>query len=447
MKKLLGVFLSIVMMLSLAACSFNIGTSAKKEDFKDLFPDKASQNEKIYKHSDLIYDFSLGDYGKMKIAVDTSDGHKFELQSENGGFNILDKDGNVVLYAACTPADKYAELTTYITDTKTVNGRTFFYSKNGDGSADIFSYMADCGLDAGLVMEVRENEDAFSLVAFRGEPIEGKSTNMYDYKGEAPLAHEDEVADDYVYEDEEPTEEPLEENSLELDNSKVDTSGRVSTLLPETEELLSKLDTDYNKINWGVTYSMFEELPNFVISVTPYMRYGEYYLLIGMTNLYKEPMDFTASAVAYDADGNEIGDTFIYINAIGGANTALSLIPCGDKMPDGRIHWEEAELKESSFSKYIPWELDYSLTGKASDGVLTASYGIYSANKDTLSDVNLFCVLTDENGYVLSLGSDYLLEDVPAGETYEGEIKIYEDEAVLSAVKGIAFFANPSSYE
>lgn len=449
MKKLFVIILSVLMLSTLAGCSFSVGNSNKSEKYEDVFTDRVAKQEKNYKYSDLVYDFTLGEYGKMKIYVDTSEGHKFELQSENGGFNILDKDGNVVLYAACTELGNYQYLTSYLKNTKTVNGRTFIYSDNGDGSVDLFSYMADCGLDAGLIMETKGDESAFELVAFRGEALEGASSDVYAYKGD-PADYEDFADTVDEYEDEEYSEadeELYEEDEILGETSSAQNIPETQTYLSdEIEEKIALLDTDYNKIKWGVRYNIFEDFPGFVISVTPYYESGTYYLLVGMTNLYDTDFDFAAKAYAYDSEDNYIGESYIYQDAIGSANTVLAVISCGDKVPDGRIHWEEGTIEESEYDEYIPWELDYSVSGKASDGMLAINYGLYASNKEKIEDGSiLYSVLLDEDGYVLSVVEDYILDEIPEGETYSGEIHAYANEGVLKEVANIAFFGNTTS--
>ena len=184
-SKLVAMMLMAIMLMSVAGCGVSVGTPSNNEnnEFSEVFPDASAKDGNAYVHTDIAYNFSLQEYGQMKVYVDTTNKHEFELISEEAGFHINDADGNTVVYAACLNDEAYKALTAPIDTVKTINGRDFFIRENGDGSVDAFSYMADCGLNAGLVMEVKENPENFSLVAFRGDAIEGSSSDPYFYKG------------------------------------------------------------------------------------------------------------------------------------------------------------------------------------------------------------------------------------------------------------------------
>ncbi len=433
-KKLLATMIVLAMaMVAVTGCSFSVGNSNKNDDYKDLFPDRAAKLDSAYKTSNMGYKFTLGEeYGEMMVYVDTSDGHSFEVVSEPAGFRILDKDGSIVIYAACMDKDQYAEYSSYAADTKTVNGRDFLYMVNGDGSEDCFSYMADCGLDCGLVLEVHDNAtDLFELLAFRGEPIEGASSDVHFYQGEATVEdvyEEEDVDTDY-------------DTSLE---DTADNEGEAATLTQlsdEVEAAINSLDTDYSLIQWGVRYSVSEELPGIVISVTPCVRYGSNGLLLAVTNLYDQAFSFSGAAEAKDANDNIIGDTFVYNPCIGPANTIVEFINCDDGEPDGRISWSDINIREGT-GEYVPWEADFRVSGNASDGYLTVDYELYASNGDAFEGDLLTVLLLNENGYVITGNTDFM-DAVAAGEKYTGSLDIYEDAELLKLTKGIAMFANP----
>ena len=172
MKKRFAIIaaLSMALTMLLSGCSFNVGSSGGKEDYKDIFIDRyeeANQDNK-YKGSMVTYNYSLPGYGEMMIYVDTTEGHSFEVVQEAAGFKIKDKDGNDVLYGICLDKDMYAERTANCNETKTINGRDFIYVKNADGSEDCYTDVSDCGLNCGLALEIHDgNFDNFRLVAFR----------------------------------------------------------------------------------------------------------------------------------------------------------------------------------------------------------------------------------------------------------------------------------------
>lgn len=217
-KYMIVMAMTIIMALGLTACGFNIGSTGKSEGYKDLFPDAAANLSGSYKTSNLSYRFTVdGDYGEMTVHVDTSNGHSFEVIEDGpAGFKIKDSDGNDALYAVCLDKDQYAELTSRCLEVKTVNGREFLYCKNGDGSEDLFSYMDDCGLNCGLALEVHDgNYDNFRLVAFRGEPLEGSTTDVHAYQGSPSDEEEivDEETSDPVDETEESTDADTEDSA------------------------------------------------------------------------------------------------------------------------------------------------------------------------------------------------------------------------------------------
>ena len=166
-KKLVSLLIAGLLLLGLTGCEFSVGTPNKSDDHEELFPDKTYSG--TYTTSSLGYEFKLdGDYGKMKVYVDTTEGHSFEVVQEAAGFKIKDKDGNDVLYGICLDKDMYTERTANCNETKTINGRDFIYVKNADGSEDCYTDVSDCGLNCGLALEIHDgNFDNFRLVAFR----------------------------------------------------------------------------------------------------------------------------------------------------------------------------------------------------------------------------------------------------------------------------------------
>ena len=79
-----------------------------------------------------------------------------------------------------------------------------------------------------------------------------------------------------------------------------------SELDEEVASVLANVDTDYNSVYWGTSYSIFEDLPGVVVSITPCMQKDQYGLLVAITNLYSDDIWFNGSAVALDEDASDL---------------------------------------------------------------------------------------------------------------------------------------------
>ncbi|MGN0578315.1 MAG: hypothetical protein ACI4J4_06815 [Ruminiclostridium sp.] len=425
---------SAALVLSLSACSLSVGTKSENEEYRDVFidaPESAS-------YSDLQYVFKLEDYGKMNVWVDTTNGHKFELKQENSGFNILDKEGNAVLFCGCTSRENYETLVADLSEVKTVNGRDFFYRENGDGSLDLFSYMADCGLEAGLVMETKEGFDVFRLVAFRGTPTEGASSDIYAYKPKTVASEQTAPAESTAPKETE-TQATTEAPGTESAASET-TAQQLSA-----EEILASLPSDYNRVNWGVKYPLSDSYPGIFISIAPYKLYEDYCLIYAITSIYNETVSLSANAYAKDKEGNVIGETFVYVPALARGMTYVNMIYCDEGTPDGSIRWDEFEILPKTYERVVAWEADLQATGDYNDGVLTAEYNLYSTEDVTMTPGDVTILLTDENGNITGLGIDYCSDEVKAGESCRRTVDIYQDSTILSYTKNILIFTSPTT--
>lgn len=434
-----AVMLTLAMILT--GCGFSVGDVQPKEDFKSLFPDKAKTMGNAYAATNMGYDFSLDDgSGQMKVYVDTSEGHQFEVIYKPAGFKIKDADGNDVLYAACMDKEQFASYTADCTEVKTINGREFLYKYNeGDGSEDCFSYMADCGLDCGLALEVHDgNTDCFGLVAFRGEAIDGASSDVRDYQGVPSDDTDVSVTDDVTGLGDDIDGGVDAGTAGEMD---VNLSG----LDAETEKILQSLESDYGRVKWGVRYSLSDDLPGIVISVSECKVFDEYELIVAVTNLYDRDFGFSGQAAAKDANDNILGDTYIFSSCIGSGNTIISTISCGDGIPDGRISWTDVSI-DDPMDTFIPWESDVRITGNPSDGYVNVDYELYASSGKAFRGENVVVFLLDADGYVVGIGSDYA-DEAGAGEKYSSSMSIYGDEEYLKTTKGYAMFANPTAIE
>ncbi len=440
-KKIFLTALAIISAAAVTGCSFSFGdTSDVNERHEELFPDKATASEQ--KTSYIAYEFSLDGRGSMKVYVDTSVGHKFELDKENSGFIIKDKDGAEALHAYCMEEETYKSATAGIENVRNINDRDFFYEKVKDYHS-LFSYMADCGLDCGMIMQSTD-EGAFGLVSFEGKPIEGASDDIYFYQGtlsagSEPVTTETSVTTIATETEAAPTETSPKSETVPISAA---AAGKYvnSYLSPEAEELLSELQSDYHKINWGVRYPVSEELPYLVISVAPYMSYDEQCLLIGITNLYDRDISFSGSATAVSKDDDVVGDAYVYTGTLGSGNTVFQPIYCGSKLPDGRIKWENCSIETNLYESYVPWEADYTLT-KNADGRLTLVYSLYGKDGAETVPGNVYAILIDDSGNVLAFGKDFSADTVPSGEKYGSGIVFYQDNYMLAGTADVCMFA------
>ena len=223
------------------------------------------------------------------------------------------------------------------------------------------------------------------------------------------------------------------------------TDGNTTVEDQDALSLLASLDTDYSKVYWGVSYSVFEDLPGLVVSLTPCMQYDSYGLVVAITNLYDEEMTFAGNAVALDSEGNEIGETYIFEPNIGTGNTAVAVIDCGQSMPDGRVQWTECETMETT-ADYVPWEADYQVSGNPAEEYLSVDYTFYASEGTACEDAEVIVCLLDEDGLVIGVGSDYISE-IGEGGNYGGTINVYGDKDILALTQGVAMFANPYAVE
>ncbi len=444
MKKIITLLLCVVLTLGTVGCSFSVGNKGEDKDYKDIFTDKASELGKSYKTAFLTYDFTAGDYGKMKIYVDTSEGHSFEVDSEHGGFLLKDDEGEEVLHAYMLDPSTYEQVTAEVDDVRTINGRDFFVSDNDEQEVyHAFSYMADCGMDCGMILEAYEDPVLLRLVAFDGEPLENAKSDIYAYKGKA-VAEEEKEADVPADEaDVEASSDDVGEDETSDDETEVTQGSDTTNLLgDDVKTVLMNLDTDYNNINWGVVYPVDEEVQGLVISIAPYISYDQVNLLVAVTNLYDKPVSFSASAKALGEGDAVVGTGYVFGSAIGSGNTIVNTISCYDGMPDGRIKWEDGDISFETYQEYVPWEGDYEVSGDPDESYLTISYQVYSATEEAIEPGMVTFALLDDNGNIMAVGSDYVDETVEAGDEYQGTIDIYEDKDLLSHVSGAAMFVD-----
>lgn len=184
-KKLLTVFVGVVLTLSLTGCGFSIGTSGESGDYSDVFTDPITSG-KI--HTMKSYQFTVGDYGSTTVYVDTTDGASFELVETPAGFKINSKSGDCVLDATCVDKDYFKDYTVSCGESTYVYNDTE-YLKRPDN--DYYcTYLANVGLDCGVIIETAAAKD-LSLIAFSGKSLADSSSDVDEYRGvsDEPTSH------------------------------------------------------------------------------------------------------------------------------------------------------------------------------------------------------------------------------------------------------------------
>lgn len=211
------------------------------------------------------------------------------------------------------------------------------------------------------------------------------------------------------------------------------TTSSSSYLTSEQQSVLNKLDTDYSKVRWDVQYSP-KGMDGIIISVSSYME-GKYpYLLVAFTNIYNQDVTVSAEGYAKGKSGQEVGDIFIYEEAIRPGNTVTKAIYC-DSTPTGEIHWDTIEMpKVYGTSTY--WEGDWTFTTDA-DGYYKLDYSLKA--DDYMTPGYVTALLLDANGYIVDVAYDY---NIDKGYSGYGSIDFYTKE-FNSKVVDVAMFANP----
>lgn len=262
-------------------------------------------------------------------------------------------------------------------------------------------------------------EDNYDIVTVK---IDG---NWYCYSIEETSVIDLSNEDNEVPDTEEPDKTPGDDTS----------SSTNSYLTAEVKNAMNDLQTDYNKINWGVEYSPFEDMPGIVVSVSPMLdNFGDPSLLVGVTNLYEEPITITAEGTAKDLNGNaNNGDIFIFADSLGSGCTYTNVLHCNE-IPSGEIHWDSFETG-NSYKTPVYWEGDWSLGGTKDNTTLT-----YTINKNEEADTGeVMAFALDEKGFVVYTFVKYSSSE---DKDVTDSIESYEDLSTYG-IKDVALFVNP----
>lgn len=180
MKKIISCMMAVMMALFFAGCSVSIGTPPR------LYDDVFTWGNESSMHSKETYKISLGEYGSMELHLDTSFGHQFELDGKTNTFEIRDKEGDIAVFGTFATEEQYRTITSMYDSLEIcrVNNRDLAVVYDDSGKYYAFTYLADCGLDAGLVLE-SEDDDNFKYLAFEGKALKGSSTDIRFYLGDS----------------------------------------------------------------------------------------------------------------------------------------------------------------------------------------------------------------------------------------------------------------------
>lgn len=183
MKKMIYYAVAVITALCLVGCSWSVGTSPDRDDrsYEEIFT--WGNESKV--HSTKTYNVQLGEYGEVHLILDTSLGHSFELDGQTNTFTVTDKEGQNAVLGHLISREQYSNITAMYDglEIRSVNNRD--YAIVFDSSVEkylSFTYLADCGLDVGLMMEA-DDDDSFKYLAFSGEALEGSSPDIQHYLG------------------------------------------------------------------------------------------------------------------------------------------------------------------------------------------------------------------------------------------------------------------------
>lgn len=214
-------------------------------------------------------------------------------------------------------------------------------------------------------------------------------------------------------------------------NSKT-VDGTAYYLTDEAMNALDSLESDYNKIKWGVVYSP-DGIDGLAISIAPYVDGDTIHLLVSFTNLYNSEISLDAKGDAIDANGDKIGSISAYELTIGSGNSVLYDIDC-DGNPTGEIHWESIDVKEAK-REYVVWEGDWKM-GTDSNGNYLVQWSLEGEREMDLGFVRFVAV--DDEGYICGCAQAYGGD--PA-TSFTGTEDFYTEMGGLPT--DLAMFANP----
>lgn len=432
-KKLLTVFVGVVLTLSLTGCGFSIGTSGESGDYSDVFTDPITSG-KI--HTMKSYQFTVGDYGSTTVYVDTTDGASFELVETPAGFKINSKSGDCVLDATCVDKDYFKDYTVSCGESTYVYNDTE-YLKRPDN--DYYcTYLANVGLDCGVIIETAAAKD-LSLIAFSGKPLADSSSDVDEYRGvsDEPTSHAEIVTEQSSTEDS-TTIEPDTNSADDTTSSDYSTYGEV--IDSDTAEKLSSLGTNYSMVKWDHEFYV-EGSDHTLVASTAITPDG---IVVAITNLGSKSVSFTGSA-HIKGDTNSLSDSIALLEpclAVGG--TTINYTEC-DSANITSITLEDCSITDAYLTA-ADWSVNATVT---TDGTSSSDYGDnvsinYSYESSTgCSYTSLKVLLLNNVGEVLGYGIGFV-NDVPVGENVNSTMYAIAAPHSLDSLADMAMFSCPT---
>lgn len=432
-KKLLTVFVGVVLTLSLTGCGFSIGTSGESGDYSDVFTDPITSG-KI--HTMKSYQFTVGDYGSTTVYVDTTDGASFELVETPAGFKINSKSGDCVLDVTCVDKDYFKDYTVSCGESTYVYNDTE-YLKRPDN--DYYcTYLANVGLDCGVIIETAAAKD-LSLIAFSGKPLANSSSDVDEYRGvsDEPTSHAEIVTEQSSTEDS-TTIEPNTNSADDTTSSDYSTYGEV--IDSDTAEKLSSLGTNYSMVKWDHEFYV-EGSDHTLVASTAITPDG---IVVAITNLGSKSVSFTGSA-HIKGDTNSLSDSIALLEpclAVGG--TTINYTEC-DSANITSITLEDCSITDAYLTA-ADWSVNATVT---TDGTSSSDYGDnvsinYSYESSTgCSYTSLKVLLLNNVGEALGYGIGFV-NDVPVGENVTSTMYAIAAPHSLDSLADMAMFSCPT---
>lgn len=185
MKKMLYCVAALALALALTGCSWSVGTGSRQDNrsYDEIFT--WGNESKI--HTFMTYRIDIGEYGGMNLILDTSLGHSFALDGATNTFTVTDSEGVTRATGCFVSREQYSYFTSVYSDAdleiRNVNNRDLaLYFDNTTGKYLAFTYLADCGLDVGLIVE-SDSEESLRYIAFSGEALPESSADIHHYLG------------------------------------------------------------------------------------------------------------------------------------------------------------------------------------------------------------------------------------------------------------------------
>ena len=432
-KKLLTVFVGVVLTLSLAGCGFSIGTSSKSDDYSDVFKDPITSG-KI--HTMKSYQFTVGDYGSTTVYVDTTDGASFELVETPAGFKINSKSGDCILDASCVEKDYFKDYTMSCGESTYVYNDTE-YLKRPDNNY-YCTYLANVGLDCGVIIEATTAKD-LSLIAFSGKPLEDSSSDVDDYRGvsDEPTSHA-EIVTEQSSTDVNDDAETDTSNTENITSKDYLTYGEV--IDSNTSEKLRSLGTNYSMVKWDREFYVDSSDHTLVASVA----IAPDGVVIAVTNLGTKSVSFTGSVHIKSNTNGTIESVAVLEPCLAVGGTTISYTEC-DSTDVASISLEDCSISDAYLTA-ADWSVNATVT---TDGTSSSDYGDnvginYSYESSTgCSYTSLKVLLLNNAGEVLGYGIGFV-NDVPVDENVTGTMYAIAAPHSLDSLTNMAMFSCPT---